>query len=173
MAAPFSFAIVDTIARLEGSFETVAAFVDVVPERYTHTLPPGWPDDAWTVAMNLAHMVVYEEMLAAPVLDALAAGGDGSAAAPSGAEDWFTRETLAAAALDVATLVTRLDAARQRQVAAIRSMTEERFNEPVCMLFAARPERSPHPASWVATKTFQHTWEHGNAILRVALRAPR
>jgi hypothetical protein len=25
----------------------------------------------------------------------------------------------------------------------------------------------------VATKTFQHTWEHGNAILRVALFAPR
>jgi hypothetical protein len=26
---------------------------------------------------------------------------------------------------------------------------------------------------WIATKTFQHTWEHGNALLRLALYAPR
>lgn len=29
-----------------------------------------------------------------------------------------------------------------------------------------------HSAAWVAAKTFQHTWEHGNSIFRIALFAP-
>lgn len=33
-------------------------------------------------------------------------------------------------------------------------------------------ERLRHSAGWVAAKTFQHTWEHGNFLLRVALFSP-
>jgi hypothetical protein len=173
MTTLFSVSVADTIVRLEDSLETIAAFAEGLPAQYTHALPAGWTHDAWTVATNLAHMAVYEEMLAAPVLEAMGAGDDGSAAAPSGAEDWFGRETGEAARLSISVLVGRLRVARQRQIEAIRTMTEERFNEPVCMLWSARRGADPRAASWVATKTFQHAWEHGNAILRVALWAPR
>ena len=41
------------------------------------------------------------------------------------------------------------------------------------MLWSNRNGGEALAMSWVATKTFQHTWEHGNAILRVALFTPR
>ena len=55
----------------------------------------------------------------------------------------------------------------------VESAPVELFNDPKTMLWSGRNAGRPHPLSWVATKTFQHTWEHGNSILRVALFAPR
>src|SRR5262245_37925029 len=48
--------------------------------------------DRWGVAMNLAHLAVYEERVAAPVLEALADGGDGRGAVASAGEGWLNRE---------------------------------------------------------------------------------
>jgi hypothetical protein len=77
------------------------------------------------------------------------------------------------AAEPVETLVARLHAVRDRQIAIIESTPAEIFNEPKTMLWSDRNVGKPRALSWVATKTFQHTWEHGNAILRAALFAPR
>ena len=55
----------------------------------------------------------------------------------------------------------------------IEPLTADAFNTPRTRLFTDPRADLPHSIAWVATKTFQHTWEHGNAILRVALFAPR
>ena len=68
-------------------------------------------------------------------------------------------------------IAERLTSARHRQIDAISAMDEATFHARSTTLWQ---ELSPdgHSAAWVAAKTFQHTWEHGNSILRFALFAP-
>jgi hypothetical protein len=75
----------------------------------------------------------------------------------------------------MAAIMARLRPARARQIEIVESFDRERFNEPLTPLWSGsgRYGGPLHPPGWVATKTFQHTWEHGNAVLRVALFAPR
>jgi hypothetical protein len=163
----------DTIRRLRNSFETVAWAARSLPERWTHTLPDYYPDDSWTVAMNLAHLAVYEERLALPLLRALAEGGDGTGSIESGMESWFYGDAVAASSDSVESLLARIGIARSEQIAVCERYDAARWNEPVTMLFASgRHGQAPHSAAWVANKTLQHCWEHGNAVLRMALFAP-
>lgn len=171
--ADFTFDRDETIGRLRDSFSTVESFLKLVPQRWTHDAPDGSPDGSWGVAMNLAHLIAYEEQLAMPIIAAMAAGGDGHDAVPNGGETWLLDIATPLAAEPLAALASRWRAARERQIAIIESMPLDRFNAPKTMLFSARSGGQPHPVSWVATKTFQHTWEHGNAILRIALFTPR
>lgn len=116
--------------------------------------------------MNLAHLATYEELVACPVLEALAAGRDGSGAVTSANER--VEEALRVSAQPLDELMERLRAARQCQIQVVEAFDPQRFNAPVTGLWGDRP----HSAAWVATKTFQHTWEHGNTIMRVALYEP-
>jgi hypothetical protein len=156
--------------------------VSILPEQWHHDLPGFYPKDEWSVAMNLAHLAVYEEAIANPVLDALAAGGDGVGSVKSADEGWFLQDALAMARAPTGQLMDRLRAARLRHIELVEGFDPERFNTPVTPLWSA--SRGPggkhgwdgallQPPGWVAAKTFQHTWEHGNAILRMALFAPR
>jgi hypothetical protein len=166
-----AFRIEETVARLRDSLATLEWAAAMIPGRWTHTLRESYPPDAWSAAMNLAHLVVYEEQVAAPVLEALAAGGDGASATRSAMESWFLKDAEAIAGEPVPALLQRLRSARARQIATIESFDEARFNTPVCALWGASHSGPLRPAGWIAAKTFQHTWEHGNAILRVALFA--
>ena len=170
---PFSFDQPETIDRLRDSARTIESFLKLVPERWTHRAPDGWPDDAWSVAMNLAHMVAYEEQLATPVMESIAAGGTGQDVVPSGGEGWLLESAQAMAGASLDSLAARLRATRERQIAIIDAMSGDLFNTPKTMLWSGRSGGEAHAVSWVAAKTFQHTWEHGNAILRIALFAPR
>ncbi|MEX0801115.1 MAG: DinB family protein [Dehalococcoidia bacterium] len=169
-----AFNVQETATRLADSLQTLEWATSLVPPQWTHALPDYYSPGEWSVAMILAHLVIYEETMAAPVLEALAAGGDGVDAAPSPGEGSLS----AAKAISdsaVEELLERLAASRTRQIEIVKSYAPERFNEPVTSLWVNSPihGRSLHSAGWVATKTFQHTWEHGNAIMRVALFAPR
>jgi len=124
--------------------------------------------------MNLAHLVVYEERIAVPVLEALATGADGVSATPSSREDWFLNDAVALSKDEVGVMVARLRKARVRQIDIVESYDPDRFNAPATPLWSSGIHGTPpHSAGWVATKTFQHTWEHGSAILRLVLFAPR
>ncbi len=169
-AAPFSFDQRETIDRLRDSVVTIESFLQLVPAKWTHTPPD---EGAWSVAMNLAHMIAYEEQLATPVMESLADGGTGQDVVPSGGEGWLLTSAQAMADASLETLAARLRAIRERQIAIIDSMSPGLFNTPRTMLWSNRNGGKPLAISWVATKTFQHTWEHGNAILRVAMFAPR
>lgn len=130
--------------------------------------------DGWSVAQNLAHLAIYEERLGAPLLEDLACGGDGTGIGLSTPrEDQFLAEWESLAQKPIETILARLHAARARHVAALMSFTEARFNAPVTTFFPPAYGRERYPAGWVAAKTVQHTWEHGNTVLRVALFAPR
>ncbi len=164
----------ETAQRLSESLATIEWAVSAIPPRFTHELPDFYPEGEWGVAMNLAHLVVYEEEIANPVLAALAAGGDGVGSVRSAMEGWFLNDALAIAGEPIDALLGRLKAARGRQIEMVESFAAERFNAPMTPLWASgRHGTPPHSAGWVATKTFQHTWEHGNAVLRMALFAPR
>ncbi len=139
----------------------------MIPAAWTHEPPePG----TWSVAMNVAHLVVYEEEISLPVLTGLADGGDGVGSVRSALEQWFLKDAEAIADQPLAGLVTRLVAVRRRQIDVVNRFSAEDFSRPVTPLFGG-PTALKSPG-WVATKTFQHTWEHGNAILRMALFAP-
>jgi hypothetical protein len=168
------FTVVDVARRLRDSLADIEFGLSMLPVEWSHALPPGSPPDSWTVAMNIAHLVVYEEELANPILASLAAGGDGSDAVRPNLPAWWEPDAKAIASEPLDALVPRLRAARQRHIDLVESFDEAAFNKPVCPVFGARwREGALHAPGWVASKTWQHTWEHGNAVLRAALFAPR
>jgi len=71
------FGVDETITRLRDSLATIEWASSMIPVRWTHDAPPTAAPGAWNVAMNLAHLVTYEEQLALPVLRAMAQGSDG------------------------------------------------------------------------------------------------
>ena len=167
------FSVDETITRLRDSLATIEWASSMIPVRWTHDAPPTAAPGAWSVAMNLAHLVTYEEQLALPVLRAMAHGSDGEGTVRSGLEHWFHADAVALSSDPVDLLVSRLRAAREEQIRTIEPLTADAFNTPRTRLFTDPGADLRHSIAWVATKTFQHTWEHGNAILRVALFAPR
>lgn len=164
------FSVRETADRLKQSLSTVEWAVARIPSAYTHAMPADTPPGEWNAAMNLAHLIVYDEEIANPILAALAEGTDGVGATKSHLEQWFQPNAEAMAPDPIEALVQRFGATHRRQIEIVESFTEERFNTPVTPLFT-RGETLRAPG-WIATKTFQHTWEHGNALLRLALFAP-
>jgi hypothetical protein len=106
------------------------------------------------------------------MIEAIAGGGDGTDVLRSD-PDRFLAEARALEHSPVDELLSRLTSARARAIAAVEAASEKRLNEPATPLFSnpIHGERL-HSLAWVAAKSFQHTWEHGNAILRVMLFAP-
>lgn len=151
--------------------------VSNIPGEYTHKLPDYYPDTDWSAAMNLGHLVIYEESVSAPTLTAMATGGilvgPGSPFTP--AESWFYDDSVALSAKPFPELAARLAAARERTIAQVREFPADELNNRMDTVFGRTPVhgRVPHSPGWVAMKTVQHTWEHGNALLRLALFSPR
>ena len=167
----------DSIDRLERSLADVLYAVSIVPVAWHFRVPADDPDLAWlgswSVADNLAHLAIYEEQVAAPILEAIAAGYDAANTVSSVLESNYDSlwQELAQSPMDV--IASRFSAARLRQVDTLSSMSEERFQTLATTLWLDQLEAEGHSAAWVAAKTFQHTWEHGDSILRIALFAPR
>jgi hypothetical protein len=164
----------ETIRQLEESLRLLEQAVAAAPERW-HRLAPGEeaPPDFWGVAMNLAHLAIYEERIAAPVLEALADGGDAAdAIRPGATADWEEREAAELSREPIGRILERLRAARERQVAALGRIPDERFDVPATPLWAGVRDTALKSPAWVAAKTVQHTWEHGNSVLQIALFHP-
>ena len=167
----------NSIDRLERSLADVLYAVSIAPVAWHFRVPADDPDLAWlgswSVADNLAHLAIYEEQVAAPILVAIAAGHDAANAVNSVLESNYQSlwQELAQSPMDA--IASRFSAARMRQVAALSSMSEERFQTLATTLWLDQLEAEGHSAAWVAAKTFQHTWEHGDSILRIALFAPQ
>ncbi len=120
----------------------------------------------WPPSMQVAHLAAYEQRLAAPVLEALAKGGDGSEVLQS-LRGGYDADQSQMASEPVGYTLETLWSARRRQIRAVESFSSNEFNRPVTPVWG-QPLRSP---AWVALKTLQHTWEHGNSILQAALQA--
>ena len=172
----FTFRVDETIRQLQGSLEAVAWAASLLPDHLL-SRPPQPPamfgGDAWSAAMNLAHLAIYEERIAVPVLASLAAGGDGTDGLISFGEDRFYAESVALSSDVPERIMARLRAARQQQVELAATFASDRFNAPLTPGWrgvAGTPLKSP---GWVLGKTVQHTWEHGNSLMRIALFASR
>lgn len=165
------------LCQLEESVHSLEWAVSLVPEGWSHRSPYGRfsrEEGAWSVAMNLAHLTLYEERLPATVLESLLAGGDGVT------DTWFREPSpyedaaVELAALPLAEILARLRAAHEKRLAIAQRFPEAAWTAPSTAAWASR---GLGPSSWsparVLAKSFQHTWEHGNAILIVALFAPR
>lgn len=165
-----TFEVEATANRLADSLSTVEWAIRQIPAEWTHRPLVITPDE-WHAAMNLAHLTIDDEYIARPVLEALAEGGDGVGSTRSGMEHWFSQDAIDLSAEPIDLILTRFKAARESHIATVRKFSPEQFNRAVTPIWAyGGVLNSP---GWVATKTLQHTWEHGAPILRAALFAPR
>ena len=146
----------------------------LVPDAYTRTLASFLPADSWTVAMNIAHLIVYDESIAIPILASLVAGDDGTTLVRTDNEGWFYGDAVALSSEPMSALLARAGAAREKQIAIVESFAEDDWNRRWSPLFGSGLHgNAPHSPAWIANKTFQHTWEHGNAVFRAMLFSPR
>ena len=74
--ARVTITVTDTLRRLRDSLADVEFGLAMVPERWHHERSPEVAPDAWTVAMNLAHLTFYEENVALRLLRPFAPGFD-------------------------------------------------------------------------------------------------
>ena len=151
----------DTIDRLTRSLADVLYAVSIAPDTYHYRSPADatgleWLG-TWSVAENLAHLAVYEEHIAAPILEAILAGRDASAEVNSVIEsDYEARwQALSIAPLDE--IAQRLSSARSRQVDAVSAMSDDQFEASATTLWADVLAADGHSAAWISAKTFQHT----------------
>lgn len=119
----------------------------------------------WSVGTNLAHLVVYEERIALPVLAALAEGEDGRDRVVSGDEGWLARQAELLGEEPYAAVRERFQTIIRRHLEQLEAFDEEAFNAPLCSLWASGLG-VPVPAGWVAKKSVQHMWEHGHTLIR-------
>jgi DinB superfamily len=119
----------------------------------------------WSVATNLAHLVIYEERIALPVLAALADGEDGRDQVVSGEEDWLAQEAQSLGAAPYSTIREQYQSIINRHLEQLRAFDEETFNAALCSLWA-EDVGGLVPAGWVTKKSVQHTWEHGHTLIR-------
>ena len=119
----------------------------------------------WSVGTNLAHLVIYEERIALPVLAALAEGKDGRDRVVSGEENWLAREAESLGEEPFAAVRERFQTIIRRHVEQVEAFDEEAFNAPLCSLWASGFGVLV-PAGWVTKKSVQHLWEHGHTLIR-------
>ncbi len=120
--------------------------------------------------MNLAHLTLYSERLPRSVLESLRDGGDGV-----GGSWWKEPSPFEAAAVELAAAPLAEIMQRLRKAYGKEAELARRFPHDAATRAWGAAGYGPRlwsPARIVA-KSFQHTWEHGNSILRVALFAPR
>ena len=159
------------------SLKLIEWVVRRVPDVWHHRLPKtdvrGLRGDERSVANHIAHLVLYEERLANPVLKELAKGLDGTAVAKSGSISWLLPETLELSKLPIEELLSNLMKVRNEHINIVQSFNEKLFNHPVTQLWSTGSDGQRYDSpGWVAVKTAQHTGEHTNSIFRFVLFAP-
>ena len=160
------FRVRDAIEQLEASLHALVWALGLISADLAQRL---FEPSGWSPATHLAHLVLYEERVSVPIIDALLRGEDGTAAVHDGGEGWLARESEALGASDLAVLAARYQRTRERLIAAVRRFGDVEFNEPRCAVTTPMfRDIGLHPAGLVTMKAYQHTWEHGNVILRTA-----
>jgi hypothetical protein len=163
---PPPFRVDVAVRQLHQSFEAIEWAVGMLREEWHHQ---ALQDGEWSAATNLAHLLVYEEKVSLPIIQALLDGADGTQAVQSGGEGWLAAASEEAGRLPMDTLVWRFRTARGRLIGCVGAFSDADFNAARCAVTTPRfPNIGLHPAGLVVMKSFQHTWEHGNSILKVA-----
>jgi hypothetical protein len=113
----------------------------------------------WPPLRHVWHVTEYERCLALPGMQQWL----GAPLQPGDA--WQDDDPAWAAVADKrpAALVAAFRAVRQEQVELLAKLAGADWEAPRETLWG------PRPLSWIVTKTFQHTYEHGDTLLRMGL----
>lgn len=166
------------LRRHTESLATLEWAVSLIPEEWTHRSPSdtkmSQEEGAWSVAMNLAHLTLYTERLPISVLASLLEGGDGVSGSWFGEPSPYEPDAVALAATPVGAIMERLKSAHASEQALSLGFSADAWTRPQTAAWGSSGigPRLHSPARVVA-KSVQHSWEHGNSILRVALFLPR
>lgn len=172
----YRFTVAKTAEELRKSLDLLIWAVGFVPVAWHYELPDGRirgiEADDRSVAQHIAHLILYEELLATPVLKELASGRNGTNAAQSGHMSWMKPQIAVLAREPIDALLARLRRARAEHVLVTDSFDDDSFNKPLTAIWNTGSGPRLESPGWVATKTVQHTGEHTNSIFRFGLFYP-
>ena len=131
-----------------------------IPSAFLEQLPPdpGYLG-TWSPSRHVWHVTEYERCLALPAMSAWIQGAD------SAEIDWPDDDDAWASVRErgAAQLIAQFRGIRQQQIALLDQLAAVDWDEPRETLWGLKP------LSMVVTKTFQHTYEHGDTLLRMGL----
>lgn len=144
--------------HLQASADGFIWGIGQVPAERLYLLPPASLGD-WPAARHVFHMLYYERTIALPSMGQWLGG--------PGLSDQELRELDEDAAWaeghEIGDLKKEFRAVRDEQIGLLSELSEEAWHE--------KREAVWGPVSllWVVSKTYQHTAEHTNDLLRIAL----
>ena len=131
-----------------------------IPSSYRESLPPG-PEylGTWPPARHVWHITEYERCLVIPTMYKWLNGP----LPPDG--DWHDDDNTWVKVQErgFEELIAEFWRVRQAQIELLDQFSTIDWSTPRETFFG------PKPLSWVVTKTFQHTYEHGDTLLRMGL----
>jgi hypothetical protein len=139
--------------QLASSAEILIWALGQVPATRWHHQPPF---DDWSPARHLFHLLYYEETLALPSLKQWL--GAGLPMPPLAGEEIAWRHDH-----DVGVLIETFRAVRQVEVLIVGDLAGADWDLPRPTVWGERSLR------WVLTKSYQHTMDHANSLLQMAL----
>jgi hypothetical protein len=140
--------------------EFVWAFQQIESVLYFNLPPAPHYLGLWPPLRHVWHVAEYERWIALPSMrqwlgDPIPNGD----AWPNDDEAWSAVQDRS-----VEDFIADFQAVRQEQIALIDQFTTDDWTTPRETIW------DPLPLRWVVMKTYQHTWEHGDTLLRMALQ---
>lgn len=139
----------------------VWAFEQIATDHWNRLPPDASYMGTWTPLRHVWHVTGYEEMIVVPAMQEWC-----GQPLPDG-EGWQDDDDAFAAAvaagLTADAIIARFRAVRQQQLDLLDELTSIDWEAPRPTLWGNQPLKM------VVTKTYQHTFEHGDTLLRMAL----
>lgn len=142
--------------QLQASAEGFAWGAEQVPNARRDLQPPAGLGE-WTAARHIFHLWFYEETIALPSMRQWL--GDSFPAAEIPDEDVVWSESHEG----IESLLTKFKKVRAEQIALLPKFDEATWNS------TREAVWGPVTLLWVVSKTYQHTAEHTNDVMRIAL----
>lgn len=146
--------------QLQASSDGFAWALSQIPPALLDQLPvePNYLG-TWSPTRHVWHVTGYERCLSLPTMQQWV-----GAPLPPG-DAWHDGDADWAAVVDKssAALIASFRQVRQEQIDLLDQLAGVDWQAPRDTLWG------PKPLSWVMTKTFQHTYEHGDTLLRMGL----
>jgi len=144
--------------QLEASADGFVWGVEQIPKERLYAPPPG-PEGGlgeWVAARHAFHLLYYEREVALPAMQHWLGG-------PNPSLDDYDEDVAWQNAPDLPTILREFHQVRAAQIALLPRIDETRWHEARETLWGSVTLR------WVVSKTYQHTAEHINDVLRIAL----
>jgi hypothetical protein len=135
------------------------AFTQISPALRDQLPPEPTYLGSWPPARYVWHVTEYERCLALPSMQQWLGG----ALPPEDAWQDDDEAWLKVKDRRLETLIAEFRSIRQQQIELLDQLGDVNWESPRQTLWGSKP------LSWIVTKTFQHTYEHGDTLLRMVL----